>query len=239
MKEDAGSEWVSFSDIMTGLMIIFLFISVSYMVEVDKKQKDVDDIYDEFIKTKENIYTELDSTFNKEFKEWDVILDKDLSIKFTNPQVLFSSGQSTLTQRFKFILNEFLPRYFGILLKQKYNGKIAEIRIEGHTDDVPAPQLDKDPYVANILLSQKRSSEVVKYLRRTDYFKNLNNSNKKEIEFLLTANGLSYGKTLDSNGNLTITTKKAINRTKSRRVEFRVVVSSDRVVDRILKMKNK
>ena len=77
MKESQDNEWISFSDIMTGLMIIFLFISVSYMVEVKKEQKKVDDIFEDFVETKNEIYTELDSTFSKEFERWEVVLDKD------------------------------------------------------------------------------------------------------------------------------------------------------------------
>ena len=235
MKENSDNNWASFSDIMTGLMIIFLFISISYMLEVQKKQKERDIIFEEWKATKEELYNELDSVFKADFQEWKVKLDKDLSIKFTNPDVLFQSGKTSIRPFFSIILDDFLPRYFEIILQDKYKDKIAEIRIEGHTDTVPAPDFDKDPYIANLLLSQKRSAEVVKYLRNMRYFKSIASEKINLIEFLLTANGLSFGRTVDNNGKLTIISKLPINNKKSRRVEFRIITTSDKLIERVLK----
>ena len=235
MKENSDNNWASFSDIKTGLMIIFLFISISYMLEVQKKQKERDIIFEEWKATKEELYNELDSVFKADFQEWKVKLDKDLSIKFTNPDVLFQSGKTSIRPFFSIILDDFLPRYFEIILQDKYKDKIAEIRIEGHTDTVPAPDFDKDPYIANLLLSQKRSAEVVKYLRNMRYFKSIASEKINLIEFLLTANGLSFGRTVDNNGELTIISKLPINNKKSRRVEFRIITTSDKLIERVLK----
>ncbi len=235
MKDSSDNNWISFSDIMTVLMVIFLFISISYMLQVQKRQAQRDEIFEEFKATKEELYNELDSVFKEDFQKWSVKLDKDLSIKFTNPDVLFQSGKTNIRPYFATILEEFLPRYFNIILQDKYSDKIAEIRIEGHTDKVSAPQYDKDPYIANTLLSQKRSAEVIKYLRKMDYFKGLPIDKTKSIEFLLTANGLSYGRTVDDNGELTIITSKPINNEKSRRVEFRIITTSNKLIEKVLK----
>jgi outer membrane protein OmpA-like peptidoglycan-associated protein len=235
MKENSDNNWVSFSDIMTGLMIIFLFISISYMLEVQKKQAERDLIFEEFKATKEELYNELDNAFKADFQEWEVKLDKDLSIKFTNPDVLFQSGKTNIRPIFAKILEDFLPRYFEIILQKKYKDKIAEIRIEGHTDTVPAPNFDRDPYIANILLSQKRSAEVIKYFRNTEYFKNISPEKVSLIDFLLTANGLSFGRTVDDNGELTIISGLPVNNEKSRRVEFRIITTSDKLIEKVLK----
>jgi outer membrane protein OmpA-like peptidoglycan-associated protein len=235
MKEESGNNWISFSDVMTGLMIIFLFISISYMLEVQKKQKQRDEIFEEFKATKEELYNEINDEFRADFQKWQVKLDKDLSIKFTNPDVLFKSGEITIRPKFDTILNDFLPRYFNIILQDKYKDKISEIRIEGHTDKVPAPKYDKDPYIANLILSQLRSTEVVKFFRNTDYYKKLPEEKVKLIEYLLTANGLSYGRTVDDKGELTILTGKPIDNEKSRRVEFRIITTSEKLVERVLK----
>jgi outer membrane protein OmpA-like peptidoglycan-associated protein len=235
MKENSDNNWISFSDIMTVLMIIFLFISISYMMQVKKEQAQRDEIFEEFRATKEELYNELNAVFKDDFQEWEVILDKDLSIKFTNPDVLFQSGKTNIRPYFSDILNQFLPKYFEILLHDKYRNKISEIRVEGHTDNIPAPRYDRDPYIANTLLSQKRSAEVIKYFRKMNYFKNLALEKITLIEYLLTANGLSYGRTIDSNGELTIISNNPINNEKSRRVEFRIITTSDKLIDKVLK----
>ncbi|TRX45344.1 OmpA family protein [Fulvivirga sp. M361] len=229
------SNWISFSDIMTGLMVIFMFIAISYIVEVQKKQKERDVIFEEFKATKEQLYSELEKTFKDDFKEWQVELDKDLSIKFTNPEVLFESGQTSIRPYFSKILDEFLPRYFDILLQDKYQDKIAEIRIEGHTDVVPAYRYDMDPYIGNIILSQLRSAQVLKHFRNMTYYKNLNSSVEQRLQFWLTANGLSYGRTLDDNKELTVISGNPANNTYSRRVEFRIITTSERLVDKVIK----
>jgi outer membrane protein OmpA-like peptidoglycan-associated protein len=235
MKESSDNNWISFSDIMTVLMIIFLFISISYMMQVKKEQAQRDEIFEEFKATKEELYNELNTIFKDDFQKWDVQLDKDLSIKFTNPDVLFQSGRTNIRPYFSEILNKFLPKYFDIILQKKYQDKISEIRVEGHTDNVPAPQYDKDPYIANTLLSQERSAEVIKHFREMVYFKNLSTKDITLIEYLLTANGLSYGRTVDDNGNLTINSNRPINNEKSRRVEFRIITTSDKLIDKVLK----
>lgn len=226
--------WVSFSDIMTGLMVVFMFIAVSYMVEAQEKQRERDLIFEEFKATKEQLFAELAEEFKDDFKEWDVMLDKDLSIKFTNPDVLFQSGKADIRPRFASILDDFLPRYFSVLLNPRYSDKIAEIRIEGHTDAVPAPQFDRDPYIGNIKLSQLRSAEVLKYFRNMAYYRQLSNSTEQQLQFWLTANGLSYGRTLDIGRNLTAISGNPVDNENSRRVEFRIITTSENLVERVL-----
>ncbi|PZX14949.1 outer membrane protein OmpA-like peptidoglycan-associated protein [Breznakibacter xylanolyticus] len=229
------NNWISFSDIMTGLMVIFMFIAISYIIEVQNKQKERDVIFEEFKATKEQLYSELENTFKDDFKEWQVELDKDLSIKFTNPEVLFESGQTNIRPYFSTILDDFLPRYFDILLQVKYTDKIAEIRIEGHTDTVPAYQYDRDSYIGNVILSQLRSAQVLKYFRDMEYYQNLNNKTEQKLQFWLTANGLSYGRTLDDNKELTVVSGKPANNKFSRRVEFRIITTSESLVDKVIK----
>lgn len=234
-EKGKDGNWISFSDIMTGLMVIFMFISISYIVEVQKKQQERDIIFEEFKATKEQLFAELEEEFKDDFKHWEVLLDKDLSIKFTNPDVLFISGSSNIRPYFAQILDEFLPRYFNILLQPKYSDKIAEIRIEGHTDTVPAPQFDSDPYIGNVILSQLRSAAVLKYFRDMPYHSQLSESTEQQLQFWLTANGLSYGRTLDSNKELTAISKNPINKDLSRRVEFRIVTTSENLVEQVLR----
>jgi outer membrane protein OmpA-like peptidoglycan-associated protein len=229
------SNWISFSDIMTGLMVIFMFIAISYIVEVQKKQKERDIIFEEFKATKEQLYAELENEFKDDFKKWQVELDKNLSIKFTNPDVLFESGQTTIRPYFAQILDDFLPRYFNVLLKEKYKDKISEIRIEGHTDTVAALKYDQDSYIGNIILSQLRSAQVLKYFRNMEYYKNLSKKDEHRLQFWLTANGLSYGRTLDDNKQLTALSGKPVNNNFSRRVEFRIITTSENLVEQVLK----
>lgn len=232
------SFWIPYADLMTVLMVIFLFISLAYMglVQVQKKQQD--EIFEEYRQTKEAIYTELDSTFKDDFKKWNVGLDKDLSIKFNNPQVLFDVGSDYVKDSFKIILSNFIPKYLSIVMQPKYKDKIGEIRIEGHTDTKPINKTD-DPYIDNVILSQNRSLQVLRFFRKLPCFVALSKEDKTMLQFWLTANGLSYGRTLDNNSQFTFTSKNPPNEELSRRVEFRIVTTSEKLVDKVLQQMKK
>jgi outer membrane protein OmpA-like peptidoglycan-associated protein len=231
------SFWIPYADLMTVLMVIFLFISLSYMGLVQFQKKQQDKIFEEYQQTKESLYNELRETFKGDFQKWNLELDKDLSIKFTNPNVLFQSGKSDITPIFQQILSDFFPKYLAVITQNKYKDKISEIRIEGHTDNVPILRTD-DPYIDNIQLSQDRSRNVLQFLRGLPQYRKLPIEKEQLLQFWLTANGLSYGRTLDSNKELTFISKKPIDKEKSRRVEFRIVTTSEMLVQKVIDQLN-
>ena len=55
-----------------------------------------------------------------------MILEKDLTIKFTNPEVLFDYRSAEITPKFSMILSEFIPQYLAIITKEKYKDSISE-----------------------------------------------------------------------------------------------------------------
>lgn len=234
MMSKKESFWIPYADLMTVLMVIFLFISLSYMGLVQLQKKEQDAMFREYKQTKDDLYKQLDGTFKNDFQRWNLELGKDLSIKFTNPNVLFQSGKSDITPVFQQILSDFFPKYLDVIIQDKYKDKIAEIRIEGHTDDVPIHKTN-DPYIDNVQLSQDRSRNVLQFLRSLPEYKNLSPEKEQLLQFWLTANGLSYGRTLDSNKHLTYESKKPIDKEKSRRVEFRIVTTSEILVEQVIK----
>lgn len=223
--------WLSVSDLMTGLMVIFLFVAIAYISRVQKNQS----VLTDYVETKNDMHDKLVKEFAGDTLKWQMAIGKDLTMKFKEPTVLFASGSYELTSRFKQILDEFLPRYFNILLNDSLSNKIQEIRIEGHTDDVPIPRYDSDPYIANAMLSQQRALSVIRYFRSMPAYLKYTAEQKRQLEFWLTANGLSYGKALDSNGQYTQRTGKLIDKDLSRRVEFRIVTSGDEVLENFVK----
>ncbi|HQQ94754.1 MAG TPA: OmpA family protein [Bacteroidia bacterium] len=232
------SFWIPYADLMTVLMVIFLFISLAYMGLVQFQKKEQDKIFEEYKLAKENLLKELKQTFEKDKERWNLELDDDLSIKFTNPQVLFDEGKSDVTPTFQNILKEFLPKYLSVVMQDKYKDKIAEIRIEGHTNTKPINKTN-DPYIDNMELSQNRARNVLGFLRQQECIIQLETSKKERLQYWLTANGLSYGRTIDANSNLTFNSNTAIDPNKSRRVEFRIVTTSDILVEKVIEQLNK
>jgi len=234
MSSKKDSHWIPLADLMTVLMIIFLFMAISYMIVIKKKQNDQNKIFKEYEETKIGLFNDLDSTFRKDAQRWNLKLERDLSIKFTNPQVLFDEGSSEIKDEFKIILSEFLPKYLGVVMQDKYKTKIAEIRIEGHTNTKPINKTT-DPYIDNMELSQNRARNVLAYLRTQDCFTKLGNDKQEMLQYWLTANGLSFGRTVDKSDSLSIFSRNPIDNDKSRRVEFRIVTTSDEIIQEAIK----
>lgn len=227
--------WLSVSDLMTGLMVIFLFVAISYISKVEENQS----VLTKYIENKRDMHDKLVQEFARDTVKWQMTIGTDLSMKFKNPTVLFSTGSFELSPSFQSILDEFLPRYFKILLNDSLSDKIKEIRIEGHTDDVSIPGYDPDSYIANAMLSQQRALSVIRYFRKMPSYSKYTEEQKKLLEFWLTANGLSYGRALDSDGEFTQRTKRPIDRNLSRRVEFRIVTTGDEVLENFVKENSK
>lgn len=227
--------WMSVSDLMTGLMIIFLFVAIAYMIQVKENQN----VLTDYVETKNHLHDKLVNEFEGDTAKWQMAIGKDLSMKFNNPQVLFATGSYQLTPQFCEILDEFIPRYLDILLNDSLSSKIQEIRIEGHTDNVPAPMFGTDPFMANIKLSQLRSYSVLDYIRNMQSYQAYSEDKKQKLEFWFTANGLSYGKSIDANGNYTAISGQPIDCDKSRRVEFRLVTEGEEVLENFVKQNSK
>jgi outer membrane protein OmpA-like peptidoglycan-associated protein len=230
MSSKKDSYWIPLADLMTVLMVIFLFMSISYMVVIKKKQSDNEKWIKEYEKSKIELLTELRNEFNEDFKQskWNAVLDStDLSIKFLDERILFDYNKSELKDSFKHILQNFFPRYINILLEKKFVDRIAEVRIEGHTST-------EGGYIYNLKLSQDRTRNVLDFLLGLDYYESLGGQDKKRLEYLLTANGLSYGRSLDKNGHLTFRTNDTADNMKCRRVEFRIVTTSDELIKKAI-----
>lgn len=223
--------WMSVSDLMTGLMVIFLFISIAYMLRVR------DDI-SEYKDIKQEIYDRLNTKFSDNaIANGDISVSSDLSMRFLKATTQFSSGQSTLPPSFKSVLDSVMPKYLDVLvsLSDTLKGSLREIRIEGHTDDIGFPTIDKDPYRANLILSQERARNVLFHIldiiERSDY----DEADKRLLQHLMTANGFSFNRALDSNGHEVYCTHNVIDRDKSRRVEIRIITNERAILERLIK----
>ena len=218
--------WIPLSDLMAGLMMIFMLIAIVFMVKVEsdaKKVKDIAFIYDEM---KAQLYQDLYSEFEKNLPDWGAELDRDLTFRFKEPSVLFDTGKDSLKPKFIKILNDFFPRYIRILSNDKYRDSIEEIRIEGHTSSVWTGSANSnEAYFFNMALSQSRTRSALQYVLALPQVR----EQQIWLRAHLTANGLSSSKLIYyENGTE--------NKEGSQRVEFRVRTNADARISEILKM---
>lgn len=226
--------WLSVSDLMTGLMIVFLFVSVAYMIRVKEEQTPLT----QYVENKTELRDKLVAEFKDESRQGRLSISGDLTMRFENAQTLFEQGKDELTTEFKKELANCMPRYLNLLLNASMRDKIREIRIEGHTDDVPYPGLDPDPYFANLILSQRRALKVMRYIQSMPEYQAYSEDDRKQLEFWFTVAGMSFGRALDERSNYVYVSCFEIDKNKSRRVEFRLITSGEEMLEEFIK-KNK
>lgn len=228
--KENDNHWVSISDLMSVLMMIFLFIAITYIQSVQANQKKVKSIAVAYQQLQADLYLDLYREFKGDLPRWNAEIDKSsLSIRFKEPNVLFEVGKSEVKPLFKSILAEFFPRYIKILYSDKYRENIEEIRVEGHTssewsgiDDMFAR------YFLNMGLSQGRTRSVLEYCIE------LIPDDKAKLWIIenITANGLSFSKMVVNNVGQE-------NHEKSRRVEFRTRTNAEKRIVQIIETMEK
>ena len=232
-NNNSDSEWLPISDLMSVLMIVFLIISVFYMLQVKEDKDRIEAIAKAYQDSQEDLYEDLNNEFKDDLKEWNAVIDSTkLSIRFLapektqsgSPRIFFTAGGQNITKYGKNILDDFFPRFKNIIYSTKYRFKIEEIRIEGHTSSEWVGLNQNRAYYRNMKLSQDRTRNVLEYTLESV----LDTSEKKWLREFLTSNGLSSSKLIeDSFGNE--------NSISSRRVEFRVKTKAEESILKIIR----
>ncbi len=221
------AHWIPLSDLMTGLMVIFLLIAVVYMVKVEADTDRIKSVAIAYSEIRDALYEDLHSEFQNDLGKWKAqILKSDLTIRFMEPEILFAPGSSELKPEFKAILNDFFPRYVRILTSPKYRGSINEIRIEGHTSsDWTGSSNPEEAYFKNMELSQARTRSTLRFVLDLPAIA----ADRPWLQKYLTANGLSSSRPV-------LTADLAEDPLRSRRVEFRVRTDAETRIAKILEV---
>lgn len=224
-KKEEDSYWVSVSDLMSVLMMVFLFIAIAYMLKTQQEKQRLKEVAVTYNRLQNELYDDLNLEFQDDLSRWDAIIDRStLSVTFQSPEVLFEPGSAELRIVFKSILGDFFPRYLAILDQEKYRDDIEEIRIEGHTSSEWSKEVSAlTAYFYNMELSQNRTRAVLNYVMTLpDVYPNWQWLKRK-----ITANGLSSSK-------LSYTDNGQEDKELSRRVEFRVRTNAEQRLVKIL-----
>lgn len=221
--------WLSYSDMMAALLMIFVLILSCTLMEMretyEAKQAELAEQkqiiaqqqqIDQIVGIREDLIDALSEEF----------ADSSLSVKVDaqtgaitfDSNLLFAYNKDNLQAAGKAFLAEFLPKYFSILLDEDFSPYVAEIIIEGHTDD------DGD-YIYNLRLSQNRAFAVASYcLDANNHL--LNSEQLEQLRVLLTANGRSYSAPIRAQDG-------SVDKGASRRVEIKFRLKDEEMINQI------
>ncbi|MFT4860897.1 MAG: outer membrane protein OmpA-like peptidoglycan-associated protein [Pseudohongiellaceae bacterium] len=217
LEQESEEHWIAVSDLMSGLMMLFLLIAVLYIVIVARQKEEIEQIVLLYEDLREELYQDLLTEFELDLPRWGAQLSEDLRLRFTNTQLLFEEGESYLRPEFSAILADFFPRYMRILASDTYREDVLEVRIEGHTSSSWSQALGSDDaYLRNMALSQERTRSTLGTILSLAEVAD----NKQWLRQRLTANGLSSSQLIVGPGG-------EEDPQLSRRVEFVVVTDAE------------
>lgn len=222
-RHDAGEHWLSISDLMAGLMMVFLFVSIALMRDAMIERDQIKEVAVAYQDNQVALYQALMAEFNRDLEKWDAEIERDtLSFQFKSPDVLFDNGDITLKPMFKRILDDFIPRYLNVLMK--FRDSINEVRIEGHTSSVWTQSTSEDQsYFNNMELSQGRTRSVLSYI----YGLRTVADQRPWIKEHIAAVGFSSAR-------LILKPDGSEDAKRSRRVSFRVITNAETQIRKIL-----
>ena len=143
----------------------------------------------------------------------DIDIDETSGIVTLDETVLFSGDSAVLSESGKEFLNKFIGAYASVLLKEKYDGFISKVFIEGHT-----ARLENSTYESGLPLSTERANTVKNYCLSASA--GLENETVAKLAAFLFAEGCSNSRpVLNEDGS--------INLDQSRRVTFRFTINID------------
>jgi len=224
-KRADEDHWVPLSDLMTGLMMIFMLLAIVFMLKVnrdaksaadqakiiEKQAQQIKDIALNYSDIRFRIYSDLMAEFQNDLPVWRAKLSSDLTLRFEEPSVQFDTGQAVIKPGFSKILESFFPRYVRILRSERYRDEVEEIRVEGHTSSIWTGLTPEKAYYENMRLSQDRTRAVLQHVLSLP-------ATYDSLSWLIqriTANGLSSARRI-------FTADGREDQFASQRVEFRV-----------------
>ena len=271
-KQEDENNWISISDIMTGLMVIFMLIAISYVLKVQEKeiilgwqkkeleeakkqlegiavkldvpldslggkinnivnvQQKTIDVIVRYKSEIDSLVTAIEGELGEDLKRWNATFDKKtLTIRFNNKTTKFGGREYELTNDFKKVLDKFYPKYLKIVTNDKYFDLIHELRIDGHAFDATS-----STYNSEFNISQLRSRSVLFYLRENQYYKQLSNTKRKDLDFKIITSSMGSNRMIDVKGDFTHENNGVVCDYCSRRVEFTIVPTIEKVLEAIV-----
>lgn len=261
--DDESSQWVSVADLMAGLMIIFLFIAVAFMLKKQTSKPPIPPppkppvggpiepplvtkirkIAVAYRDTEQALYQELSTTFADLVDQGRVHIDRQtLTVSFRPTgradDFFFVQGSAKVPPAFTATLKDFVPKYVSLLYGERFRNKIVEVRVEGHTSSEYRSWSGYRAYMPNLKLSHARTRSIVSEVMRALSNEPGHQEMKAWLMRRISADGLSSSRPIALPGCATSATVSCEDKMKSRRVVFRARTESERKLRRILEELN-
>lgn len=163
----------SISDLMAGLLGIFVLALVYFMINIGEVKQQ----YTGSMDKRDKILQEIEGEMEKRGVK--VTIDKKQGVLRIPESVLFESGEASIKSEGQAAVSELGNALYQILQKDDYKNAIETIFIEGHTDNVP---IENEYFHSNWELSTQRAINTWNLMREdTKELDDLRNPNDQPI----------------------------------------------------------
>jgi flagellar motor protein MotB len=191
--------WISFADLMTALMVLFLVVMGVALLAVTKTVTDREKLEEQHRKDIDLIL----ERFTQAAQRYEGIkVDKDRRVIDFGDRARFAFAQSALTSEQESVLRQFVPEIVTLADDDLGKRVLKRIVVEGYTDKTGT-------YLSNLNLSLQRSQRVLCIMFAKAGQNLLSDELKQEVRSLFLVGGYSFNAAKDTDE-------------ESRRVEMRL-----------------
>lgn len=191
--------WISFADLMTALMVLFLVVMGVALLAVTKNVTEREKAEEQHRKDIEQIL----ERFSQAAKRYDGIkVDKERRVIDFGDRARFAFGKSNLAPEQESVLRQFVPEILTLANDELGKRVLKRVVVEGYTDKTGT-------YLSNLNLSLQRSQRVLCTMFATGGANLLADQQKEDVRSLFLVGGYSFNAAKDTDE-------------ESRRVEMRM-----------------
>jgi outer membrane protein OmpA-like peptidoglycan-associated protein len=191
--------WISFSDLMTALMVLFLVVMAVALLAVTRT---VSEREKKEAEHKQNISKCMLLAAEAAKKHPGVKVNEDRHVIDFGNRALFPFGKSTLSTDQEVVLRQFVPELISLTQMPSCKAVLKRIVVEGYTDQ-------QGDYLQNLNLSLMRSQRVLCAMFKQQGESLLNEQQKEAVRDVFLVGGFAFN-----------SSKKTDE--ESRRVEMRI-----------------
>lgn len=193
--------WISFADLMTALMVLFLVVMGVALLAVTKSATEREKKEEQHRKDIEEILTRFEVAARQR-PEDGVTVDRTRSVIDFGERARFAFGKSTLASGQEGVLRRFVPSILDLANDDLGKRILKRMVVEGYTDK-------RGSYLSNLNLSLQRSQRVLCAMFAKGGDNILTDKQKEDVRNIFLVGGYSFNAAKDTDE-------------QSRRVEMRL-----------------
>lgn len=193
--------WISFADLMTALMVLFLVVMGVALLAVTKNVTEREKKEEKHRKEIEIVLNRFEAAAEL-YKDDGIKIDRKRQVIDFGQRALFAFGKSNLEKSQEEVLRKFVPEILRLANDELGTRVLKRLVVEGYTDK-------KGTYLSNLNLSLQRSQRVLCSMFAVKGERLLSDVEKEQVRSLFLVGGYSFNAAKDRDE-------------ESRRVEMRL-----------------